>query len=151
MSDSLRPQELQHARPIYLSWTSRVYPNSCSLSRWCHPTISYSVVPISSCSQSFPASKSFQMSQHHIRWLKYWIFSFNISPFNEHQGLITFSVDWFDLLAVQGTLKNILIKINQKKKRENLLQYHNWKASIIRHLAFLQSDSHIHTWILEKL
>ena len=63
MFDSLRPHEPQHTRPPCPSPTPRVHPNSCPLSRWCHPTISSSVVPFSSCSQSFPASGSFQMSQ----------------------------------------------------------------------------------------
>ena len=63
VSDSLRPHELQHARPPYPSPTPRVHPNPCPLSRWCHPTISSSVIPFSSCPQSFPASGSFQMSQ----------------------------------------------------------------------------------------
>ena len=63
MSDSLRPHELQHARPFCPSPTPRVHPNSCPLSQWCHPNISFSVVPSSSCPQSFPASGSFQMSQ----------------------------------------------------------------------------------------
>ena len=63
MSDSLQPYEPQHARPPCLSPTPGVYPNPCPLSRWCHPTISTSVVLFSSCPQSFPASGSFQMSQ----------------------------------------------------------------------------------------
>ena len=63
VSDSLWPHELQHARPPCPSPTPRVYSNPCPLSRWCHPTISSSVVPFSSCSQSLPASGSFQMSQ----------------------------------------------------------------------------------------
>ena len=63
MSDSLRPHEPQHARPSCPSPTPRVYPNPCPLSWWCHPTISSSVFPFSSCPQSFPASGSFQMSQ----------------------------------------------------------------------------------------
>ena len=63
VSDSLRSHELQHARPPCPSPTARVYPNPCPLSQWCHPTISSSVVPFSSCPQSFPASGSFQMSQ----------------------------------------------------------------------------------------
>ena len=63
MSDSLWPHGLQRARPPHPSPTPRVYSNSCPLSWWCHPTISSSVVPISSCLQSFPASRSFQMSQ----------------------------------------------------------------------------------------
>ena len=63
MSDSLRAHEPQHARPPCPTPTPRAYPNSCPLSRWCHPTISSSVIPFSSCLQPFPASGSFQMSQ----------------------------------------------------------------------------------------
>ena len=63
MSDSLRPHEPQHVSPPCPSPTLAVYPNSCPLSQWCHPTISSSVIPFSSCPQSFPASGSFQMSQ----------------------------------------------------------------------------------------
>ena len=63
MSDSLRPHESQHARPPCPSLTPRVYSNSCPLSRWCHPAISSSVVPFSSCPQSLPASGSFPISQ----------------------------------------------------------------------------------------
>ena len=68
MSDSLRPHELQHARPPCLSPTPRFHPNPCPLSQWCHPTISSSVVPFSSCPQSFPASESFQWvsSSHQV-------------------------------------------------------------------------------------
>ena len=63
VSDSLRPHEVQHARPPCPSPTPRVYLNSCPLNRWCHPAISSSVIPFSSCPQSFPALESFQMSQ----------------------------------------------------------------------------------------
>ena len=63
VSNSLRPHEMQHARPPCPSPTPGVHPNLCPLSRWCHPTISYSVIPFSSCPQSFPASGSFQISQ----------------------------------------------------------------------------------------
>ena len=63
MSNSLRPHELQHIRPLCPSPTPRVHPNPCPLSQWCHPTISSSVIPFSSCPQSLPASGSFQMSQ----------------------------------------------------------------------------------------
>ena len=63
VSDSLRPRELQHARPPCPSPTPSVHPNPCPLSQWCYPTISSSIVPFSSCPQSFPASGSFQMSQ----------------------------------------------------------------------------------------
>jgi len=70
--DSLRPHELQHARPPCPSPTPGVHPNPCLLNQWCHPTISSSVVPFSSCPQSFPASGSFQMSQLFTnRWPKY--------------------------------------------------------------------------------
>ena len=118
VSDSLRPHGLQHARPPCPSPPPGAYSNSCPLSRWCCPTISSSVVPLSSRFQSFPASGSF-----HIRWPKYWSFSFSISPSNEYSGLISFRVDWLDLLAVQGTLKS-------------LLQHHSSKASILQHSAF---------------
>ena len=63
ISDSLWPHEPQHTRPPCLLWTPGVHPNPCPLSQWCHPAISSSVVPFSSCFQSFPASGSFQMSQ----------------------------------------------------------------------------------------
>ena len=72
-----------------------------------------------------------------IRWPKYWSFSFNISPSTEHPGLISFTMDWLDLHAIQGTLKS-------------LLQHHSSKASILRHSAFF-IVCHIHTWLLEKL
>ena len=72
----------------------------------------------------FPRIRVFSnQSVLHIRWPKYWSFSFNISPSNEHPGLISFRTDWLDLLAVQGTLKS-------------LLQHHSSKASILRHSAF---------------
>ena len=63
MSDSLQPHEQQHARPPYPSPNPGACPNSCPLSQWCHPTISSSVIPFSFCTQSFPTSQSFQMSQ----------------------------------------------------------------------------------------
>ena len=91
------------------SATPRVHPNPCPLSRGSHPTISSSVIPFSSRLQSFPASESFtNESVLHTRWPEYWSFSFSISPSNEHSGLISFKMDWLDLLAVQGTLKSLL-------------------------------------------
>ena len=118
MSNSLRPHEPQHPRPPCPSPTPRVHPNPC------HPTISSSVVPFSSCLQSFPASGSFPMSQLFvIRWPKYWSFSFSISLSNEYLGLISLKMDWLDLLAVQGTLKS-------------LLQHHSSKESILWRSAF---------------
>ena len=73
----------------------------------------------------------------HIRWPKYWSVSFSMSPFNEYSGLISFRIYWFDLLAVQGTLKS-------------LLQHHNKKASNLGTQPSSWSNSHIHTWLLEK-
>ena len=124
VSYSLWPHEPQHTRPPCPSPTPGVYPNSCPLSRqWCHPTISSSVIPFSSCPQSFPASVFSNESALRIRWPKYWSFSFKISPSNEHPGPIPFRMDWLDLLAVQGTLKS-------------LLQHHGSKASTLLHSAF---------------
>ena len=110
VSDSLWPHEQQHARHPCPLPTSGVYPNPCLSSRWCHPTISSSVVPFSSCPQSFLASGSFQMSQLFASGGQSIgvSFSFNISPSNEHPELISFRMDWLDLLAVQGTLKSLL-------------------------------------------
>ena len=91
---------------------SRAYPNSCPSSWWCHLTISSSVVPFSSCPESLPASGSFSNeSALCIRCPKYWSFSFSISPSNEHSGLISFRMDWLDLLAVWGTLKILLLGV----------------------------------------
>ena len=109
VSDSLQLHGLPHARPPCPSPTPGVYSNSWPLSRWCHPSISSSVVPFSSHLQSFPASGSFSNeSVLHIRWPKYWSLSFSISPSNEYSGLISFRMDWLDLLAVWGTLKSLL-------------------------------------------
>ena len=124
VSDSLRPHGLEHTRPPCPSPTPGVYPNSCPSSWWCHPTISFSVVPLSSCLQSFPASGSFPMSQLFASGSQsIGSFSFNISPSDEYSGLISFRIDWFDLFAVQGTLKS-------------LLQHHSSKASVLWRSAF---------------
>ena len=133
MSDSLQPHGLQHARHPCPSPTPGACPNSRLLSQWCYPTITSSVIPFSSCLQSFPASGSFPMSQSlRIKWPKYWSFSFSISPSNEDWGLILFRIDWFDLLAVQGTLKS-------------LLQHHSSKALILWCKAFFMVHlSHPH-------
>ena len=108
MSDSLRPHGQQHARPPCPSLTLGAYSNSCPSTQWCHPSIS-SVVLFSSFLQSFPASGSFPMSQFFTSGLpKYWSFRFNISSSNEDSGLISFRMDWFDLLARQGTLTGLV-------------------------------------------
>ena len=96
----------------------------------CHPLL---LLP-----SIFPSIRVFSdESALHIRWPKYWSFSFNISPSNEHPGLISFRMSWLDLLEVQGTLKSLLQTL------KSLLQHHSSKASILRHSAF--SNSHIHT------
>ena len=119
VSDSLQPHELQHARPPCPTPTPGVHSDSRPSSWWCHPAISSSVVPFSSCPRSLPASES----AFRMRWSKYWSFSFSISPSKEIPGLISFRMDWPDLLAVQGTLKS-------------LLQHHSSKASILQCSAF---------------
>ena len=102
VSDSLWPHESQHARPPCPSPTPWVHQNPCPLSRWCHPTISSSVIPYSSLPSIFPSIRVFPSeSLLHIRWPKYWSFSFNISPSKEHPGLISFRMDWLNFLAVQ--------------------------------------------------
>ena len=123
MSNSLQPHRLQHSRLPCSSLSCGICSDSWPLSRWCHPTISSSVASFS-CSQSFPASRSCSKeSALHIRWPKEWSFSFSISPSNEYSRLISFRMDWFDLLAVQGTLKS-------------LLWHHSSKASILQCSAF---------------
>ena len=113
VSDSLRPHELQHTRLPCSSPSPGVC--SCPLSRWCHPAISSSVIPFSSCPQSFPAllEKSSELALH-VRWPNYWDFSFSISPSNEYSGLISFKIEWFDLLAAQETLKSLLQHYSSK-------------------------------------
>ena len=124
VSDSLQPYELQHARPPCPSPSPGVHSNSCPSSWWCHPAISSSVVPFSSCPESLAASESFPMSQLFL-WGGQ---SIGVSALasvlpKEHPGLISFRMDWLDLLAVQGTLKG-------------LLQHHSSKASIFQCSAF---------------
>ena len=122
--DSLRPHGLQHTRPPCSSPTPGVYSNLYPLSQWCHPTISSSVICFFSGPQSFPASGSFQMSQFLASGgQSIGVLASGISPSNEYSGLISFRMDWLDLLAVQGTLKS-------------LLQHHSSKASILRPSAF---------------
>ena len=122
MSDSLRPHELQHARPPCPSPTPRAYANSCPVSQWCHPTISSSVTIFSS-HLIFQNRIFSNESTLPIRWPKYWSFSFSISPSKEYSGLISFRMDLLDLLVVQGTLRS-------------LLQHHSSKASILQCSAF---------------
>ena len=123
MSDSLRPYELQHARPPCpsptpsppkLMFIESMMPSNCLI--LCRPLL---LLP-----SIFPSIRVFSnKSALHIRWPKYWSFSLNISPSNEYQGLISFRMDWLDFLAVHRTLKS-------------LLQHHSLKASVLWHSAF---------------
>ena len=116
------------------------FPGACSnsypLSQWCHPTVSSSGVPFSSCPQSFPASGSFPVSHFFaVGGQIVGASAFSISPSSEYSGLISFITDWFVLLAIHGTLKS-------------LLQHHSSKAAGF--FFFFWSGSHIHTCLLEK-
>ena len=123
LSDSLWPHGLQHARLPCPSPTPGAY-STCPLSPWCHPTISCSVIPFSFHLQSFPVSGCFPITQFFASGgQSIGLSSFSIRTSNEYSGLISFRMDWLDLLAVQGTLKS-------------LLQHHSSKASILQHLAF---------------
>ena len=134
---TLPPHGLQYARFSCSSPTPRACSNSYQLSWWCHPSILSSAIPFLLPS-IFPSIRVFSNeSVLHIRWLKYWTFSISISPSNEYSGLISFRIDYFDLLAVQGTLKS-------------LLQHHSPKASFFSAQPSSQSNSHIHTWPQEK-
>jgi len=120
VSDSLRPHESKHARPPCSSPTPGVHSDSRPLGQWCHPAISPSVVPFSSCPPIPPGIRVFSSeSTLHMRWPKYRSFTFSIIPSKKIPGLISFRMDWLDLLAVQGTFKS-------------LLQHHSSKASILQ-------------------
>ena len=112
---------LQHTRLPCLSPALRVCSNSCPLMMPSNHLILCSPLLLSSIFPSIRVSSS--ESVLHIRWPKYWSFSFSISPFNEYSGLVSFSTDWLDLLAVQGPLKS-------------LIQHHSSKASILQCSAF---------------
>ena len=139
VSDSLRPHESQHDRPpslfipisrssLRLRSIESVMPSSHLI--LCHPLLLLPPIPRSI--RVFSNKSTLLM-----RWPKYWNFSFSISPSNDHPGLISFRMDWLDLLAVQGTLKS-------------LLQHHSSKNQFFSAQLSSQSNSHIHTWPLEK-
>ena len=123
-------QLLCHVQLFATPWTAaclaslflRVCSNSCPLSRWCHPA--FLCHPLLLLPSVFPSIRIFSSeSALHIRWPKYWSFSFSISPSNAYLGLLSFRIDWFDLLAVHGTLKSLLL-------------HRSLKASILRCSAF---------------
>ena len=123
MNNSLQPHGLKHTKLPCPLLTPGAHLNSCSWSWWCHPTIS-SCHPLLLTPSIFFSWRVFSNeSVLRIRWPRYWSFSFNISPSNEHSGLISFRMDWLDHLAVQGTLKS-------------LQQQHSLKASLLWHSAF---------------
>ena len=133
VSNSLSPHELQHTGLSCPSPTPRAHSNSCPLSQWCYPTISSSVVPFSCCLQSFPASRSFLMSQFFSSGGQ----SIGVSASASYSALISFRIDWFDLLAVQG-LSRVFSNTTVQKHQFFGTQLSLW------------STSHIHTWPLEK-
>ena len=138
MSDSLRPHEPQHPRPPCPSPTPGIYPNSCLLSRWCHPTISPSVIPFSSCLQSFPTSESFQTSQFFASGGQ----SIGVSA--SATVLPVNTQDWSPL-GWTGWISW------QSKGLSRVF----FSTTVQRHQFFSaqlssQSNSHIHTWPLEK-
>ena len=109
MSHSSQPHGLQYARLPCPLPSPEVCLKSCLLSRWCYPAISPSVVPLLLLPSIFPSIRVFPSeSVLCIRWPKYWRFSFSISPSNKYSGLTSLRIDWFDLLAVQRTLKSFL-------------------------------------------
>ena len=138
MSDSLRPHELQHARPPWLSPTPGVHTNPCPWSQWCHPTISSYVVPFFSCPQSFPASGSFPMSQ---------IFTSgdqSIGVSASTSALPMYTQDWFPLgwtgwISLQS---KGLSRVFSSPKFKSINFFGAQLSSL--------SNSHIHTWPLEK-
>ena len=126
-TNSLQPHGLPHARLPCPSPSPGACSNSCTLSRWCHPTISSSVVPFFSCFQSFPATG--KESPLHIRWPKYYRFSFSISPSNDNSGLISLLSKGLSRVFSSTTV---------------------WKHQFFGAQPSLWSNSHICTWLLQK-
>ena len=138
MSDCLWPHELQHARPPCLSPTPRVHQNSCPLSQWCHLTNSSSVIPFSSCPQSFPASGSFQMSQLFISGGQ----SIGVSASTSVLPMNT--QDWSPLGWTGCT--SLQSKGLSRVFSNTAVQMHQFFGAQLS----LKSNSHIHTWPVEK-
>ena len=129
MSDSLWRLGLLRSRLPCPPLSPRVCSDSCPLSQWCCLTVSSSAIPLLLPSV-FPSIRVFSPeSTLHISWSKYW--SFSINPSSEYSGLISFRIDWFDLLAIQGTLKSLFQRLSFQ-------------------CSALCYSSHIHTWLLEN-
>ena len=138
MSDSLRPHESQHSRPPCSSPTPGVHLNSRPLSQWCHPTISSSVIPFSSCPQSFPASESFQMSQFSSGGQSIRVSaSASVLPMNIQ--------DWFPL-GWTGWISLVSKGLSRVFSNTTIQKHQFFSAQ-----PSLWSNSHIHIWVLEKL
>ena len=138
VSNSLRPHELQHARPLCPSPTPGLHSNSCPSSWWCHPAISFSVVPFSSCLQSLPASESFLMSR---------LFTWG-GQSTEVSALASFlpkntqdwsPLEWTGWISLQS-------KGLSRVFSDTTVQKHQFFSTQLSS----QSNSHIHTWLLEK-
>ena len=138
VSDSLQPHGLQHARPPCPSPAPRVYPNSCPLSQWCHPAISFSVVPFSSCSQSLPASEFFPVSQLFTSGGQ------NNGASASASVLPKGSQCWFPLW-----LTSVIFLLSKQISRV-FSSPTVWKHQFFGALPSWLSSSHIHTWPLEK-
>ena len=138
MSDSLRPHGLQHARLPCLSWNPRACSNSPTSSRWCHSTISSCVVPFSSCLQPSPASESFHMSQFFASGSQSIVVSASAS-------VLTVSIqDWIPLEWTS------LISLWSKGLSRVFSNTTDQKHQLFGAQLSLWSNSHIHTWLLEK-
>jgi len=138
VSDSLRPHEPQHARPPCPSPTPGVYSNSCSLSQWCHPTISSSVVPFSSCPQSFLTSAAFQMSQ---------LFTLGVQRIgvSASTSLLPMNTQDWSPLGWTGWISLQSKGLSRVFSNTTVQKHQIFSAQLS-----LQSDSHIHKWTLEK-
>ena len=138
VSNSLWPHGLLHARPPCPQLTPRVYSNSCPLSQWCHPTISSSVVPFSSCLQSFPASGSFQMRQ-------FFESGDQSTGASASTSVLPMNIqDWLPL-GLTGLI-SLMSKGLSRVFSNTTVQRHQFFGTQL----FLWSNSHIHTWLLEK-
>ena len=138
MSDSLRPHESQHARPPCPSPTPGVYSNPCPWSQWCHPTISSSVVPFSSCPQSLPASESFPMSQL-FAWGGQSTGVSALASFLPKKSQGSTPSEWTGWISLQS-------KGLSRVFSNTTVQKHQFFSAQLSS----QSDSHIHTWPQEK-